>query len=272
MSEIRPEPTASHPVLEAHNLTCGYGATPILHGVNLAVREGEMVALLGRNGSGKSTLLRCLGGALSPLAGTVSLLGRPLATRTRRETAQLLAVVQQDLHIPFTLQVREVVELGRAPHTHFLQPPHVHDRTAVDQALAAVDLLELAHQEYQQISGGEQQRTVLAMALAQEPRVLLLDEPTVHLDLAHQVGLLSGVRRLAAEQHLGVLAAMHDINLAALYFDRLLVLGQGCLLASGAAQEILTPDLIARAFDLEVIVGAHPILGVPQISLLPGGD
>jgi iron complex transport system ATP-binding protein len=256
-------------LLEARDLACGYGAEAIVRGINLEIHAGELVALLGRNGSGKSTLLRCLGGALTPLAGTVILLGRPVAARARRETARLLAVVPQDLHIPFALRVREVVDLGRAPHARFLQPPTYHDRQAVDRALAAVDLIQFADLDYQQISGGEQQRTVLAMALAQEPRVLLLDEPTVHLDLAHQVGLLSAVRRLAVDQHLAVLAAMHDINLAALYFDRLLVLGDGRLLAAGTAHDVLTPALIARAVDLHVAVGPHPVLGIPQISLLP---
>ena len=257
------------PMLEAVNVSCGYGSNAVLEAINLQVAPGEMVALLGRNGSGKSTLLRCLAGALQPLTGEIRLSGELLSLQGRRAVARLLAVVPQELHVPFTLHVRELVDLGRAPHARFLQPATSEDRAAVDRALAAADLIPLADRTYQQISGGEQQRTALAMALAQEPRILLLDEPTVHLDIAHQLVLLDSVRRLCAQQGLAVLAAIHDINLAALYFDRLLMLGNGRLLATGTAEEVLTTPLIERAFGIPVVVGSHPTLHVPQVSLLP---
>ncbi|HWE60364.1 MAG TPA: heme ABC transporter ATP-binding protein [Chloroflexota bacterium] len=257
------------PVLAAERLACGYGSQPVLQGIDLRLAPGEMVALLGRNGSGKSTLLRCLGGALPPLAGQVWLQGVPLSRLSRRETARLMAVVPQEMRVPFAFSVREVVDLGRAPHAHFLQPPTPRDRQVVDRALAATDLTHLADRSFQQVSGGEQQRVALAMALAQEPRLLLLDEPTVHLDVAHQIALLRMVRRLCREQGLSVLAAMHDINLTALYFDRLLVMGEGRLLAGGDAAEVITPALIERAFGTRVVVTRHPALDVPQVSLLP---
>jgi len=260
---------AAPDVLAAEGLACGYGTVAVLRGVDLAVAPGEMVALLGRNGCGKSTLLRTLGGALPPLSGRIWLGGQPLEGLGRREAARILAVVSQDLQVPFAFSVREVVDLGRAPHARFLQPPTRSDAAAVDRALAGCDLLGLADRPYQRLSGGEQQRVALAMALAQEPRALLLDEPTVHLDVAHQVGLLALVRRLCAEQGLAVLAAMHDINLTALFFDRLLVLAGGAVVSQGTPQETITAPLIERAFGTAVVVTAHPTRGVPQVSLLP---
>jgi len=246
--------TSAGPALEARDISCGYGDRTVLRGVDIAVAPGEMVALLGRNGCGKSTLIRCLAGALTPSAGAVSLLGEPLAGRSRRAVARTLAVAPQDLSVPFAFSVREVVDLGRAPYARVLQ---------------SADLLGLAGRAYQRLSGGEQQRTALAMALAQEPRALLLDEPTVHLDIAHQLALLALLRRLCRERGLAVLAAMHDINLSCLLFDRIAVLGEGALLADGAPADVVTPALVERAFGTRVVVAPHPTLDVPQVSLLP---
>lgn len=259
----------SSPILAAECLVCGYGDHIVLCGVNLRLAAGEMVALLGRNGCGKSTLLRCLGGALPALGGEIVLGGVPLRLLPRRAAARAMAVVPQEMRVPFAFTVREVVELGRAPYARFLAPPDAADRRAVAEALAAADLAGLADRTFQQLSGGEQQRVALAVALAQEPAVLLLDEPTVHLDLAHQMALLDLARRHCAGRGLAVLAAMHDINLAALYFDRLLVLGEGGVLAAGVPQAVITEPLIERAFGTRVLVRPHPAIGVPQISLLP---
>lgn len=269
MTAVAPATIGTAAALAADKIACGYGARTVLSAVSLRLAPGEMVALLGRNGCGKSTLLRCLSGVLAPSAGTVTLDGVPLTRAPRRDVARTLAVVPQELRVPFAFSVREVVELGRAPYARFLQPPGESDRRAVDDALAAADLLELADRTFQQLSGGEQQRTAVAMALAQEPRVLLLDEPTVHLDIAHQIGILALMRGLCVERGLAVLAAMHDINLACLYFDRLLILGEGALLASGTPDAIVAPALIERAFGTRVAVGRHPYLDVPQVSLWP---
>jgi len=261
--------TSAGPALEARDISCGYGDRTVLRGVDIAVAPGEMVALLGRNGCGKSTLIRCLAGALTPSAGAVSLLGEPLAGRSRRAVARTLAVAPQDLSVPFAFSVREVVDLGRAPYARSLLAATREHPRAVDDARADADLLGLAGRAYQRLSGGEQQRTALAMALAQEPRALLLDEPTVHLDIAHQLALLALLRRLCRERGLAVLAAMHDINLSCLLFDRIAVLGEGALLADGAPADVVTPALVERAFGTRVVVAPHPTLDVPQVSLLP---
>jgi iron complex transport system ATP-binding protein len=256
-------------MLETTDLVCGYGPHTVLAGISLRVAAGEMVALLGRNGSGKSTLLRCLAGALPPRSGAIVVDGRPLATLDRRGIARRIAVVPQELHVPFAFSAREVVELGRTPYARFMGLPTVQDREAVDVALQAADLRDLAETPFQHLSGGEQQRVALAMALAQESPILLLDEPTVHLDLAHQVAILNRVRRLCVERGLAVLAAMHDINLAALYFDRLIVLAGGTVLVDGTPDQVVTSDLIGHAFGAHVVVLPHPAAGVPQIAILP---
>jgi iron complex transport system ATP-binding protein len=256
-------------LLEAHDLSCGFGNRVVLREVDLALAPGQMMALIGRNGSGKSTLLRCLAGALAPFAGQVVLGGIPLTRMERRIRARMLAVVPQELQVPFPFSVREVVELGRAPYAGFLALPSPEDRLAVESALHAASLTEIANRPFQQLSGGEHQRVALAMALAQQPRILLLDEPTTHLDIAHQMGFLELVSRLCADQGLAVLAAIHDINLAALYFDRLAVLADGALLVTGAPWDVITEGLVARAFGARVIVSRHPTRDVPQVSLVP---
>ncbi|MDB5059187.1 MAG: transporter [Chloroflexi bacterium] len=256
-------------MLVATGLHCGYGTTIVLREIDLALRRGEMVALLGRNGCGKSTLIRCLGGALAPSAGSVTIDGTQVARHDRRALARRLAVVAQELRGPFAFSVREVVELGRAPHARFLAPSSAEDRRAVDLALHTCDLTDFADRTFQELSGGEQQRVALAMALAQEPEILLLDEPTVHLDLAHQVSLLALVRRLCAERGLAVLAAMHDINLSALYFDRITILGGGSMVASGTPGDVVTAPLIEGTFGTRVTISEHPTAGVPQVLLIP---
>jgi iron complex transport system ATP-binding protein len=257
------------PLLEARGLACGYGDRAVVRDVDLALASGQMMALLGRNGSGKSTLLRCLAGALAPLEGEVCLDGVALAQVERRTRARLLAVVSQELQMPFPFSVREVVEMGRAPYARFLAVPSLEDRRAVDSAVAATDLDSLRDRPFHQLSGGERQRVALAMALAQEPRVLLLDEPTTHLDLAHQTGFLGLVRRLCAERGLTALAALHDIYLAALYFDRLAVLHAGGLVARGEPWEVVTEAVIGQAFGAHVAVVRHPAHDVPQVLLVP---
>jgi iron complex transport system ATP-binding protein len=256
-------------VLEARGLTCGYGALPVLTAVDLCLSRGETIALLGRNGSGKSTLIRTLAGVLPALSGSVTVDGLPIKQHDRRALSRRLAVVPQKMDVPFAFSVREIVELGRAPHARFLGLPNEADARAVESALNACDLQALSAHPFQQISGGEQQRVALAMALAQEPEILLLDEPTVHLDLSHQVSLLDLVRRLRTSRGLGVIAAMHDVNLSALYFDRILLLGEGAPLAMGTPLEVLTAAAIERAFSTRVEVFPHPRTGTPQIVLVP---
>jgi iron complex transport system ATP-binding protein len=264
-----PEASSGNCVLSLHGVSAGYGVRTILHALSLGVHRGEMVALLGRNGAGKSTLIRLLSGVLTPGQGEVRLCGMPLAGRSRRQIARHIAVVPQELQIPFAFSVRELVAMGRTAHTPFLGGETVRDREIVERALAQLDLSSLAARAYNSLSGGERQRVVLAMALAQEPDILLLDEPTVHLDLSHQIAVLRVLRALNASQGLTVLAAIHDLNLAALLFDRLIMLHEGHVAADGPPTTVLTAPTIRTVYGAEVAIQTHPTADVPQVMLLP---
>jgi iron complex transport system ATP-binding protein len=247
------------------------GAAEVLRGLDLRLQEGEVVALIGPNGAGKSTVLRVASGVLRPTAGRVHLLQRDLAALGPGEIARQVAVVPQDSSSPAGLSVREMVELGRIPHLALLAGPRPRDRAAVRAALEATRTTELADRFVDELSGGERQRVLLARALAQEPRVLLLDEPTANLDLYHQVALLDVVRRLARETGLAVLAAVHDLQLAALYCDRVVLLADGVVVGQGVPEAVLTAPLLLSAFGQPVALSTHPTHGVPLVALVPNG-
>ena len=218
----------------------------------LELRRGELVALVGTNGSGKTTLLRLLAGVLRPDAGTVRFDGRPLDGWRRVELARRVTVLPQQLDLPAGFRVAELVEMGRAPHAQRLFGATEDDERAVSRALTDADAADLAHRYGDELSGGERQRVLVAMALAQEPELLLMDEPTLHLDLAHQVAVLSTIRRLQAQRGLTVLAVLHDLNLAADFAPRVAVLDDGGVVADGPPDEVLTPDLVQRVFGVTV--------------------
>ena len=245
---------------------------PVLCGIDLRIEPGEMVALIGPNGAGKSTLLRLAGGVLRPSAGSATLLDRDLAGMRPREVAQQVAVVPQEGPIPIGLVVREMVGLGRTPYARLLLGSTAHDREMVDWALAVAGVGELAERFVDELSGGERQRVILARALAQEPRLLLLDEPTANLDLHHQVAMLELVRGLTRERGLAVLAAVHDLQLAALYCDRVALMHAGRVVSQGPPEAVLTEPLLLEAFGQRVVLSEHPTHGVPLVALVPNGN
>jgi iron complex transport system ATP-binding protein len=222
----------------------------VLRGVDLAVHPGEMVALLGANGSGKTTLLRLVSGTLKPQHGSVEVAGRQVGEWTRDALARRVAVLPQQLDLPDGFRAAELVEMGRAPHARRLFGSTADDERAIERALADADALDLADRYPHELSGGERQRVLVAMALAQEPELLLLDEPTLHMDLAHQVALLRAMRRLQAERGLTVLAVLHDLNLAAAFAPRVVVLHDGRVAADGVPADVLTPQVVARVFGV----------------------
>lgn len=224
----------------------------VLRSVDLRLPRGELVALVGTNGSGKTTLLRLLTGILRPDAGEVSFDGRRVADWRRLDLARRVAVLPQQLDLPVGFRVAELVEMGRAPHARRLFASTEADEQAVIRALADADALDLADRFAEELSGGERQRLLVAMALAQEPDLLLLDEPTLHLDLAHQVALLTAIRRLRDQRGLTVLAVLHDLNLAAAFAPRIAVLDGGRVVADGTPAEVLSPDLVRRVFGVAV--------------------
>jgi iron complex transport system ATP-binding protein len=224
----------------------------VLRGLHLVVADGELLALLGPNGSGKTTLLRAIAGTVPRDAGEVVLFGRPLEGWSRVALARRVAVLPQSLVLPDGFRVAELVEMGRAPHASRWFGSSAADAEAVERALADADALELAERHADELSGGERQRVLVAMALAQEPELLLLDEPTLHLDIAHQASLLATVARLRARRGLTVIAVLHDLNLAAAHAPRVALLGDGRIVADGAPAAILRPDLVRDVFGVSV--------------------
>jgi iron complex transport system ATP-binding protein len=262
-------------LLEFHAVDAAYPGNhrgPVLQGVDLHVAPSEVVALIGPNGAGKSTILRLASGVLRPTAGRVLVAQQDLARLSGRQVAQHVAIVPQDSTTPSAMTVREMVSLGRTPHFALLVGPRPRDRAAVDRALDITDTGALADRFVDELSGGERQRVVLARALAQEPRLLLLDEPTANLDLFHQVAMLDVVRRLARETGLGVLAAVHDLQLAALYCDRVVLLRAGEVVSQGTPESVLTESLLLSAFGQPVALSTHPTHGVPLVALVPNGQ
>ncbi|MGI9145408.1 MAG: ABC transporter ATP-binding protein [Chloroflexota bacterium] len=261
--------------LELAGVDAGYGrgsAVPVLRGIDLRVGAGEMLALVGPNGAGKSTLLKVAGGLLRPSAGRVLLNEVDLSSLRRREVARQIAVVPQESPIPAGLLVDEMVGLGRTPYVRLLLGPTAHDRSAVEWAMAAAGVKQLAHRFVEELSGGERQRVILARALAQMPRLLLLDEPTANLDLHHQVALLELVRGLTRERGLCVVAAVHDLQLAALYCDRVALMSAGQVVSHGSPEGVLTAPLLSETFRQRVVLSAHPTHGVPLVALVPNGN
>ena len=244
-------------VVDVADLRVSYAAggdsrRTVLRDLNFRVGSGELVALLGPNGSGKTTLLHAIAGTLRRDAGRIALFGRDLDAWSRVQLARRVAVLPQSLILPDGFRVGELVEMGRAPHATRWFGSSAKDAEAVAHALADADAVELADRHVDELSGGERQRVLVAMALAQEPELLLLDEPTLHLDIAHQASVLVTIARLRARRGLTVVAALHDLNLAAAHAPRVAVLGAGHVIADGPPADVLGPDLVRAAFGVAV--------------------
>ena len=236
-------------IVELDQVVFAYGDRGVLDHVSLQLDPGERVAVIGANGAGKTTLLKMIGGLLRVNAGAVRIDGTDVAAIPRRQIARLVATVPQELVIPFSFTVREMVELGRTAYVGLFGGFGAADRGAVDHDMKVTDSTCLAARVVNELSGGERQRVLVAMALAQQPRILLLDEPTQRLDLTRQAEILDLIREVSAERGLTVLAAIHDLNLAALYFDRLVVLSGGAIVADGAPDEVLRADVLEPAYS-----------------------
>jgi iron complex transport system ATP-binding protein len=231
-----------------------------------------MAALMGPNGAGKSTLLNLIAGVLRPTAGRLAWCGADLSLLPPRERARRIAMVPQTLTAPAAYSVRECVSLGRTPYLRPLRGETDVDRDVVRRVLEETGTAELADRSMGELSGGERQRVALALALAQEPEVLLLDEATAHLDLKHQVALLDLVRRLNRTPGMTVLAAIHDPNLAPRWFDGVLLLHRGRIAASGSPAEVLEAERLAAVFEVPLHVTRHPLHGGPLIVLGGAGE
>ncbi len=251
--------------LEGQGLTCSYNGHAVVQELSLAAHKGEVLGLIGPNGAGKTTVLRALARLLRPRQGAVLLEGRNVWMMPSRRVAQKLAMAPQMDSGSWPLTVEQAVMLGRAPHRGWFLPLSPHDHAAVTRALTRTGLLDLRQRPIANLSGGEQRRVILARALAQEPDVLLLDEPTAYLDLKYQTETLELVRHLAHKDGMTVIITLHDLNQAALCADRLALLAEGQLLGVGSPASVLTPSLLSRAYRVQVTVAAHPLYNTPMV-------
>lgn len=252
--------------LELRGLTAGYGRRVVLNRVDLRADPGGLTAILGPNGAGKTTLLRVLARLIRPLAGAATLDGRAYGDWSRRDFARAVAYAPQSENAALPLTVSDAVALGRAPHRGWLASWSAADRAAIADVLADFGLTPLADRPIDRLSGGERRRVTLARAMAQAPRVLLLDEPTAHLDLRHQAELMGRLRRLAEDCGLTVVCTLHDLNEAAAHADRIVVMHEGRIAAAGAPDDVLQPDLLGAVYGLPVAVDRHPRHGCPLIG------
>src|SRR5687767_10550705 len=252
-------------MLKIQNLSVNYGPRRILHDISLNVQSGEVLALIGPNGAGKSTLIRAVSGVIPSAGGSVRTNGNDFAALSTIQRARYVATVPQAVSLPPAYTVWETVLFGRTPYLGFLGQPSQKDEEIARQSLSRVSALPFAERRVGELSGGEQQRVLLARALCQTTPILLLEEPTAHLDLQYQVNLLELVSELAHKDNLAVLVALHDLNLAAHYADRIALIVAGNIKAIGKPKDVLEPDLIAEAYCLPVQVVKHPFLDIPLV-------
>jgi iron complex transport system ATP-binding protein len=241
-------------LLNVHNIGFKIGSRELLRDVSLSLASGEVVGLIGPNGAGKSTLIKVIAKVWKATNGHIELCGQPLAQYKSREIARLIGQVGQSNVLDAAFGVREVVLMGRNPYLGRFEIEKPRDREIAEEAMRATNITDLAERSITTLSGGERQRVFLARALAQEPNILLLDEPTSNLDIRHQIEILTTVQRLAHQRGLAVLIAIHDLSLAARFCDRLMLLHTGQVIAEGAPENVLVADHLASAFG----VTAHP--------------
>ncbi|MFI5954033.1 ABC transporter ATP-binding protein [Cryptosporangium sp. NPDC051539] len=251
--------------LHADGVALGYDGRPIVRNLTLSVPDGSFTAIVGANGSGKSTLLRGLARLLKPGSGSIVLDGKAIGGYSSKEVARRLGLLPQSQTAPDAISVFDLVARGRYPHQSLLRQWSPADQAAVDSALALTDTAELAPRLFDELSGGQRQRVWLALALAQETDILLLDEPTTYLDIAHQIDVLDLCARLRRERGSTLVAVLHDLNLAARYATHLVAMKDGAIVAEGRPGEVLTPDLIEDVFGLPCRVIDDPESGTPLV-------
>ena len=255
-------------MLSAQNLHFAYHTGPeVIRGLSCDLAAGEIVGIIGPNGSGKTTLLHLLAGLLHPAMGTISVSNDDIQSLSRREIAQRMALVAQrdEIHLPFP--VWDVVLMGRSAHQRFFSFDSATDRTIAERALQATASTDLKDRPITELSGGERRRVLIARALTQQTPILILDEPTSQLDIRYQLEICELLRRLCDEEERSIIVTLHDMNLAALYCDRIIMLDQGRTAASGTAREVLTQEMIARVYGVEVAVEQDAQSGRPQLRL-----
>ena len=251
------------PKFSIENLYFSYGVNSVIRGLDLNIEPGEIVGLMGPNGVGKSTLIRLMCGSMVPQSGQMLFDGRPLKLFSSREKARHIAMVPQESKIPFSFSALEVVLMGRAPYLPRFGFESRLDVEAASDAMAKTDCLKFATRDINALSGGERQRVILSRALAQNPSLLLLDEPLAFLDLRHTAELIDLLRQLNSKEGLTIVCAMHDLNIASSFCHRIALLKEGDIAAQGRPTEIINPHIIRQVFDIDVCVDRDCHTGLP---------
>lgn len=259
-------------IIELRGVDFRYPGREVFLNLDLSIEEGEILGLIGPNSSGKTTLLKLADGLLVPQSGEVFFRGKPIRQMSRSHLASQVAVVPQEMEVPFAFIVKEIVLMGRSPYVGRFGWETEKDLEIVRKSMALADVAELEERPFAALSQGEKQRVLLARALAQEPRVILLDEPTSHLDLNHQVEIHELIRRLNREKNLTVLNISHDLNLAAEYCHRLVLLKKGSIDSMGTPSQVITEENIRRVYEIQVLVETNPISGAPRVIPMVRGS
>lgn len=254
----------------ANHLGYAYQTVDVLKGLSFSVRQGEFFIIIGPNGSGKTTLARIIAGLLKPKDGEIDILGRPMAAYGRKERARMVAFVPQFIPMDFPFAVEDVVLFGRTPHMGIFGLATDADAAIARQAMAFTEVAHLAGRRLDQLSGGERQRVFIARAICQDPELMVLDEPTASLDLAHQLRIMDLMEKMKAEKKITVVMVSHDLNLAAMYADTLLLIHQGRLARCGSPAEVLTYETLETVYGCPLLVDENPLDRFPRVTPVPG--
>lgn len=252
-------------ILEFHQIAAGYGDRQILKDVTLAIREGDFAGLIGSNGTGKSTLIKCVSGLLPLKRGKIMICGRDNTSLKSRERAQMVAVVPQSYHVEYDFTVEDIVMMGRNPYLSFRKKESQTDRDIVEEAMQMTNTAVFRDRLYNELSGGERQRVILARAIAQKPRIILLDEPTSALDVHHQIEVMELITRLNREEHMTVLAVLHDINIASRFCQRMIMLQEGVVTADGTPREVINRQNMESLYKMKLMIRESPLFHKPEI-------
>jgi len=258
--------------IELLHVSLQYGLRDVVKDVSVQIEEGEFFVIIGPNGAGKTTLLKSITGLHRLTAGEILLRQRSVSKYSRKELARSLAMVPQHINAEFPFTVAETVIMGRYPHLGLLAVEGKRDLEIAEQAMAFTEVLHLADRRLGQLSGGERQRVIIARAICQQSKVLLLDEPTASLDPAHQLRIMDLMERLRQREQITIIMVSHDLNLASAYADRLLLLNEGRVAALGTPNEVLSGETLEQSYGCRLHVDEHPLLGTPRVSLLPRTD
>lgn len=255
--------------LNVEGVSLAYEGGHVLEKVSFSVNEGEFFMILGPNGAGKSTLLKLITGIRKPQAGKIEILKRSQKEYSARDIAKTISLVSQHAPTDFPFTVAETILMGRAPHLGLLKFESSIDYSIAEEAMAFTEVDQFAGRRLSQLSGGERQRVMIARAICQEPRIMLLDEPTTALDPAHQLKIMDLMEKLRRDKNTTIVMVSHDLNIAAMYADRLLMLKNGCVVVTGSPSEVFTPENLKKSYECDLVIDKTPFGKIPRVMLYP---